>query len=199
MLRLNLNMLSPEKKKKLSSLITLAYIKDIAGILAIFASLVAISLLWSWNILAEKFGDLSANAVSITRETSDFSRDIRKINNIIHEINLAGVKHAVVMPEVAEAIEKTPADIVLGTIALNRETQSFEIDGIAASRDALLNFEKTLNTVGWLTRVSAPRSQLFKKNDVQFTIRAALKGIPVPPNYIAPTNIPRQTTAEENL
>ncbi|MFH2018733.1 MAG: hypothetical protein ABII98_01950, partial [bacterium] len=126
MMRLNLNMLSPERKKRLSRLIDLVFLKSILAIITLFVALVAIILLWGWQVLAEKFNGLSQNTVSITKETSSFSRDIGKINYTLREVSLAGNKYAPITPKLTEIINSIPSQIIINSINLSRETNSFE-------------------------------------------------------------------------
>ncbi|MBU0546252.1 hypothetical protein KKA13_03290 [Patescibacteria group bacterium] len=190
MMRLNLNMLSPERKKRLSRLIDLVFLKSILAIITLFVALVAIILLWGWQVLAEKFNGLSQNTVSITKETSSFSRDIGKINYTLREVSLAGNKYAPITPKLTEIINSIPSQIIINSINLSRETNSFETAGTAVNRDVLLNFEDKIKTISWLTEVSAPRSQLFQKDDVKFVVRAKLNGIPPAPNLPPSDNKP---------
>lgn len=184
-----INLLPERKKEGLEKLIKFLFCKEILEMILLVSTFLSITLLWSWLLLEEHFSDLSQSALSVNREFSHYNQDVRKINFTIKTLNASSLGFSPITTKIVEFINKLPADIKLNSLNFSRETGTFQISGIAKTRDGLLSFQKILQGLDWLDNVQSPTSQLFQKQNINFDIKAKIKNIPlIEPSTTNPKN-----------
>ncbi len=176
-----INLLSPAKKKKVRELVTFLFIKNLLGATVFVCAVLGIALLWGWLTLVDEFGKLSQSALLVNREFSSYNQEMRKLNRIIKNVNGSGHGYYVIAPALREIAQALPGDIKLTSMELDRAGQTLFMAGIAQTRQAFLGWQETVKKIPWLERVEMPTSQLFQKENINFEIRAALKGFPLLP------------------
>jgi len=185
MMALNLNLLSPAKRKGINELMSFIFIKNILELATFVVAVIAIFLLWSWTILINQFNNLSESAISVNKEYGSYAQEIRVINKTNRDINLAGQNYATTTPKFFELLKSTPADIVISAINFERDSGDLVISGTAKNRNSLLNYQTILKNISWLDNVVAPTSQFFQKENINFEITAKIK-MPTVKNTPAP-------------
>lgn len=171
----NLNLLSPFKKERLEKLVRFIFIKNILETALFIFALAAIALLWSWLLLVDEFNSLSQSSLIVNRTYSAYNQQIKQVNRLIRDINLASDSYLPLSLKILEFAKKLPPDIKLSAIELDRRAGTLILSGTAATRDGFLNWQETLRGVDWLMGVEIPASQLFQKENVGFQIKARLK------------------------
>ena len=177
MMNIHLNLLPVTKKNRLEYLINFLLIKDILELIILIASVLASALIWSWLFLEKDFADLAASAAAVNREYYTYNQDVKNINTLVKNINLANQNFVPITPKLKELISLLPNDIKLNSVQIDRRAQTLVINGVALTRSALLNYQGRLNEVSWITRVETPASQLFQKDNINFEFRAKLKNL----------------------
>lgn len=193
MMELNLNILSPTKKKKLSGIVNFIFIKNLLEIATFTTALMAIVLLWSWMTLIDSYKNLSESAILVNKEYGSYNQEIRAINKTLHEAGVAAQGYIPNLNPVLEIINIIPPDIIINAMEIDRETQTLIISGTAKTRDALLNFSDVIKKITWLEQTAAPTSQLFQKENINFEMKAKLKGFPILKKAVAPKIAPKVT------
>ncbi|MCX6779624.1 MAG: hypothetical protein NT034_00365 [Candidatus Magasanikbacteria bacterium] len=177
---INLINLLPERKKEgLEKLIKFLFCKEILEVILLVCAFLSMTLLWGWIILEDHFSALSQSALSVNREFSHYNQEVRKINFAIKTLNIESAGFTPLTPKVLDIINKLPSDIKLNSLDINRSSGTFQISGIAKTRDALLNLQSLLEKIDWLDHLESPTSQLFQKQDISFDIKAKIKNIPL--------------------
>ena len=81
-------------------------------------------------------------------------------------------------PKILEIAAALPPNIKLIGLDINRVNNTISLSGTAATRAALLNFQKVIRDIGWINGITAPNSQLFQKENINFEIHGNLVGLP---------------------
>ena len=177
MMNIHLNLLPAVKKNRLDYITNFLLTKDILELVILTGSVLAATLIWSWIFLENDFASLASSAAAINREYYTYNQDVKNINDLVRNINLANQNFVPVTPKLKELISSLPSDIKINSLQIDRPAQTLVITGTALTRAALLNYQDVLNKISWITTVETPASQLFQKENVNFEFRVKLKNI----------------------
>ncbi len=177
MMNIDLNLLPVVKKNRLEYIVNFLLTKDILELVILICSLLTAALIWSWNFMENDFIALAESANAVNREYYTYNQDVKNINDLIKDINLANQNFAPIAPKIKELINSLPNDVKINSIQLGRQGQTLVINGTALTRSALLNYQQILNGISWITQVETPASQLFQKENINFEFKAKLKNL----------------------
>jgi Tfp pilus assembly protein PilN len=177
MMNIDINLLPVVKKNRLEYIVNFLLVKDILELVVLICSVLAAILIWSWIFLEKDFATLAESAAAINREYYTYNQDVKNINNLVRNINLAGQNFVPITPKLKELISSLPYDIKINSLRVDHPAQTLIINGTALTRSALLNYQDVLNKISWITKVETPASQLFQKENVGFEFRAQLKNL----------------------
>lgn len=175
MIKLNINLLPPGKKERLKFLIKFIFSKEILELIIFTCSIIAIALVWSWLILQQSVIDITSASALVNKDYQVYNKDIRDINTLVKNINKASLEYQTISPRLIELINNLPANIKITSLSLDRQTQTLDLQGVAATREDLLNYQTTLKKIGWLEEVNTPVSKLFQKTDITFEFKTKIK------------------------
>lgn len=170
-----INLLSPEKRQHLKSMVFFQFIKGILEILLIIACVAGIVLLGAKTILENYFSDLTSTIVFIQSQHVKTNREVRDINAVINNLYIIQNDFKPItsfIPDIAEAV---PAGVVLNTMQINPENNTITLSGEANTRDNLLRMEENIKKINWIQSTDLPLSQLTKKDKIPFSLSAAMK------------------------
>ncbi len=177
MMNLNLNLLPVVKKNRLEYIVSFLLIKDILELIILISSVLAATLIWSWIFLENDFAVLAASAAAVNREYYTYNQDVKNINNLVRNVNLANQNFLPITPKLKELINSLPNDIKINSLQIDRQAQTLVITGTALTRSALLHYQDVLNRISWITQVETPASQLFQRDNINFEFKAKLKNL----------------------
>lgn len=186
---ITLNLLSPFKKKRLGQLIKFLFIKEILEIITFAVALLAVIHLAGFQILNNFLTDLSQSTTAINKDFSEVNREIARLNLLVRHTAAAGTRFAPLSPHIVRVIQLIPSDIKLNSFDINRATQELTLSGTAATRDALIRFQESIQKEPWIANASTPVSGLFQKTNINFEIKTKLLDIaPLSANNSNPWN-----------
>ena len=184
-----INLLPERKKESLEKLIKFLFCKEILEVVLLVSAFLSMTLLWGWIILEDHFTALSQSALSVNKEFSRYNQEVKRINYTIKNLNATRLGFSPLTPKIIDFINKLPSDIKLNSLDINRSTGTFQISGVAKTRDGLISFQTLLQKLDWIHQIQSPTSQLFQKQDIGFDIRARIKNIPLlEPEITKPRN-----------
>ena len=178
MLILNLNLLSPTKKKSNEYIVHFLFLKGILEISIFIITILAIALILSWKVLQEDFDYLSASAILVNKGSSTYNQEIRKINKINRNLVISGKNFQTILPRFLEIANLLPASVKLTTLQLNLLDNKLLISGTALTRDDLLSLQDNLKQITLIKTFTIPPAQLFEKKNVNFELHIELKNSP---------------------
>ena len=138
-------------------------------------------------MLSQTVNDLAAHSFSVNRDFTHYNQEIKQINTTFKQVALAAQEYVPLTPKILDIAQTLPPDIKLNTLTIDRTTNTLILSGTAKTRTALLSYDEQLATISWISSVSAPRSQLLQKENINFEIRASLKNFPALRNLTSPT------------
>jgi nitrogen fixation protein FixH len=175
MMKIKINLLSPQKQDRLQNLVKFIFSKYILEIVIFFTAIIAIMMIWSWLTLQESFTQLAVSSASVNKEYFSYNQDIRQINLIIENINKSSSQYQPTTPYIKEIMKNLPINIKLKTIFIDKKNKTVELTGTAKTRQDLLDYQEKLKEINWIDSVTAPTSKLFQKENVSFEFKTNLK------------------------
>lgn len=177
-MKLRLNLASPEKKRNLTVLIRYLFVKEMLEVIIFTLSLLAMMYIFAWFIVSDAMTDAVTSSLLVNRDAPPLNRDIQSLNHLTKNFVSSAESFSSLTPKVLELATILPDDIKLIGLDLDRRSNSITISGTAATRSALLNFQEVIGKVTWIKGVTAPNSQLFQKENINFEIHGKLIGLP---------------------
>ncbi len=178
MMKLHINLLSPEKKRNLTVLTRYLFAKELLELMIFTLSLLAMMYIFAWFIIAGAMTDAVTSSLLVNREAPLVNKDIQKLNRLTKNIIISAEDFMPFTPKILEIAAALPPNIKLIGLDINRVNNTISLSGTAATRAALLNFQKVIRDIGWINGITAPNSQLFQKENINFEIRGNLVGLP---------------------
>jgi hypothetical protein len=154
------------------------FIKEMLEFTILTVSMLAMMYLFAWWVITQAMADVVSSSLLVNRDTPPINRDIQELNRLSRNVNLSSQDYAQLSPLLFELSAILPDNIKLIAIDFDRQRNSVSFSGTASTRDALINFQKVVSEIKWLSGVSAPASQLFQKENISFEMRGTLQGLP---------------------
>ena len=172
---LSLNITPPELKKEIKLKLILKKIKNLFFVLLILFSFYSIFLLGLKLILQIHFVNTVAETSIVTKNTENYSREIRNINVQINSIEKIQNNFVVWSKFLTVLSNEKPIDITLNKISLNYDDNSLTLSGFSNTRENLLNLKSNLENCESLMEINFPLSNLLEKNNINFELSAKIK------------------------
>lgn len=189
MMLLRLNLISPEKKAKFTSLVRFLFIKETLELVILTCAFLAIVHIMGWIVLTGLLSDLARSSVLISNDVPPVNREIRTLNRQTRDVTFSGKGFEPLLPKLLELTQTLPPAIKLNTLNLDRQAGTVQLVGVAQTRADLLAYQKTIAAIAWIDKSTYPTSQLFQKENINFEMRGTLKNA-TPPVKPAPTRAP---------
>lgn len=186
MMVLNLNFLPKEKFNDIKTIKAIAWVNNFLRCSAVIQVAFVAFLTLMYFVLVEQSNMLTRRSQEISQSFTYYNQEVGAINKNIDMVSSAGRNFGLLTPRFWAITGSLPTDIQLKSIALSIESAgNMAISGVAKSRDALLNYEKELQKLPWVTKTILPTSQLLQKTDINFTIEIGTTP-PRPEEYFSP-------------
>lgn len=181
---LNLNFLPQKLYRNLKLYALLAWVKSVlrSSIIILFAF--DTFLLLIYFVLSEQTAMLEKRADELNQSYTYYNQRVEMINRHIAAVNQAGSNYGLLTPRFWSIISTLPGNIQLKNLNLSLEQNNrVVLNGIAESREALLQYEQILGKISWVEKVYLPTSQLLQKDNINFSIEISAKP-PTPDEYL---------------
>ncbi len=171
---LTLNIISRKLKREIKLKSIYQLIKIIFSILIIVISIYTIALLLGKLALQIHFVKTIDETSLVTKNTENYSKKIRNINNQLNSIdNIQNETTA--WSYLLEYFAKNVSDnIKFSQIKMNKRDKTVYLSGLAKTRDNLLSLKKILEDSNYFSNINFPIQNLLEKNNINFTINAQL-------------------------
>ncbi len=177
-MKLQLNLISPDKKKNLAVLVRYLFIKEMLEVTIFTLALLAMMYIFAWFVIAGAMSDAVESSLLISREAPPVNREIQNLNRQTRNIIISAETFSPLTPKIIELSASLPVDIKLIGLDLDRNSNSITLTGTAATRSALLDFQTVIEDISWIKGITTPNSQLFQKENINFEIHGKLVGLP---------------------
>jgi len=176
---MSINLLSPQKKKKLNEYKTIYTIKNIGYFVLLFLIIINLSIygtyLYLQNQLEQKESEINQLKSSITSEGEISINDIvDEVNEKISQAQNLQSDYILWSDYLSEFSLLVPQNITLNQIVIKQNNNSITISGQAPLRQNFLNFKNNLESSELLTDINSPISNLMKKENVIFSLTAKM-------------------------
>lgn len=173
---IELNLLSPEKKKKVNDIIRFVFMKSILELCVVLISLMGIITLMSQKILEDRFNQIALQTTLITSEHTPVGQKIKSINTRIRQIEYIQRPYHPLSIPFQKMREQTPKGVQWKSISF-QENGRVLLEGEANTRQELLEFRDALTKLPFVQQVEAPLSTIVSATHVRFTFTIILRPI----------------------
>lgn len=169
-----LNLLAPEKQKRLRHIVYVQFAKNSLEVVVFVISLSGIILLGAQSVLQGYFNDIADSLTSVNQKQEEKNHGIKDVNRLLAKTANIQSLYTVWTPIIADISSAIPPRIVLSGLQLDMTKRLFVFTGNAASRDDLLDLQKNLKRLPFIESAIVPLSQLTEKANVSFSITATV-------------------------
>lgn len=175
MIQINLNLLSPQQKRELKIKRIYITIKEMVMLVLLFTCISAILLLVSRYFLEEQLAMLMDKNATAIRVGEEINKKVIIINEKINNAYSIQQKFRHWSRLMIVIAEITPNNIAYNSIKIYPEKSMIELQGIAKSRQALIDFKERIGKNEFFSEIDLPLTDLLARENNSFTIRANIK------------------------
>lgn len=173
MIIINLNLLSPLKKKEFQQKLMFITLRHLLAVCFIITALCAMFLLGARLILQNSFNDIVAEGTLITKEYGGLNQKIRQLNKKIALLNQIQNEYSPTSDILLNFTTLVPEGVEISALFINKLNE-VKISGVARTRDGLLLFRQNLEKARVFANIDLPMPQLLTAEDIIFNITAQL-------------------------
>lgn len=178
MMPLKLNLLPPAKRNGFLNLAKYLFIREMLELAIFTLAILSIMYLFAWWVVTQAMTDVVTSSLLVNKEPPPVNKEVRELNRLTKAIIASGQDFYPLTPKLMEIVSTLPPTVKLIGVNIDRTNSSVTISGTAATRDALLEYQKVIEDIAWIKGITAPTSQLFQKENINFEIHGQLFGIP---------------------
>ncbi len=175
-----LNLLPPEKKKDLATEVSFSQVRK-GLVILLFSCVFCICLTVAVRVLLiQELQSIENDIENLTESLATQGNET--VEEIIKKINNKGLQLTKTQESYIEwsdtlyQLGQTPnSNIQIKSIQINRDDETFDIQGFAKNRDDLLDFKELLERLNFLENINSPISNLIKKEDITFQLTGNFK------------------------
>ena len=116
------------------------------------------------------YQEISSQNVLVTKNTDNYSKQIKEINKQIASIETAQKDSIAWPPLLAAVFNNVPNDIKLNSITFNKIDNKLNINGVAGTRTSLIELREFLENNKNFSVISFPVQSLIEKQNINFDI-----------------------------
>lgn len=175
MIPCRINLISPQKRQHLQTMVRFQFVKNILEIILIVTCVIGIALLGGEWVLGNYFSGLNITIASLQNRYADTNRTVKLINKKLEQIEFIQSKYRQITPLLPQITKALPDAINLTALNVDKKNKTMQMTGFAPSRGDLLEFQTQLEAADWVETVEIPVDQLTKKDNINFSFSVALK------------------------
>jgi len=175
MIPCRINLLSPQKRQYLQTMVRFQFVKNILEVILIITCFIGIAALGGEWVLESYFSDLNATISSLQNRYTGTNKEIRTINERLGQIMAIQKQYRPITPLLPEITAAIPNNINLAMLNIDLENKTIILVGFAPTRDDLLRLQAQLTNISWVENADVPVTQLTKKDNINFSFIVNLK------------------------
>lgn len=165
---INLNLLSYEKRREIEIKRGTRLVMFFATV-ALFIFTVAVTLILANVGLAKKISDMG-----VTGRSGELLERARNLNEKVIIMEKLQGKFIFFSDSILDFGENVTSGIQIENLVFDKAGQSLTANGVASTREDLINFKKNLETVGRFSEVEISTEDISSKELVSFELRASV-------------------------
>jgi hypothetical protein len=176
---LALNIIPEELKKDMVQKKLIRSTRVVLFCLSASTLIYAITLFGCRLILESHRKDISSQNVIVTKNTDNYSKQVKEINKQITAITEIQQNNIYWTPIIKVLFDNIPDDIKLNRVAFSKIDHSLSIAGVAGTRVSLINLRQYLENNNNFSVTSFPVQNLIEKQNINFDIKLDIKSFSV--------------------
>ncbi|MDP2692631.1 MAG: hypothetical protein Q8O88_03245 [bacterium] len=167
---IKINLLSPEKRKYLTRMVYVQFVKNTFISIVFVFCISGITLLGGQSVLQEYYTDVSASLALSGELHADKNKKIEAVNTIIKNVEAVQEMHNLWANKILRIGNSVPSGVILNSIILAKDKERINISGTAIDRDSLLELKENITKLEFVNDIEIPLGQLTEKEDIDFSI-----------------------------
>ena len=176
---IRLNIIPKETKKEIAFKDTYRSIVFILYLITISAVSYAIALLVCKTILQIHLDEISSQNTIVTKNTDNYSKQVKDINKQILAIEKIQAENIVWTSFIDYIFDNLNDDIKIARADFNKKDNSLTLNGLAGTRKGLIDLKQYFENNKNFTVLSFPIQNLVEKNNINFEIRLTINSFSI--------------------
>lgn len=169
---ININLISPEQKKKLEKQKMYGVISRSIAMIFIFIAIFSGLLVGSKYYLESRLDNILVKNATEINKIHELGQSIKQINGKIDAAKSTQSEYRRWSPLLLKLSLLTPAEIYFEELRIYQQENLIEIKGFAKTRNDLISYQKNLDNSGLFKKTELPLEALISKENNSFTIKA---------------------------
>lgn len=171
---LTLNLIPQQLKKEIKFKRIYSLFKKMNYILIIITIVIAITLLVAKLMMQNNFNKIVEQTTQVTKNSQSYNVKVRDINSRLNNVWKIQADFIAWSNLIEDLAERTPSDVAMFLININKEDASINLRGRADKRDDLLVLKENMENSAIYSEIEFPLQNLLQKENVNFNINAKL-------------------------
>jgi len=172
---INLNIISQELKKEINTKTIYLSYKNLLAIIFITLVLYTSGYLICLLVLQIHFMETVKDTTLITRGSENYTAQVKQLNSAITSVENIQSEYINWSYLLEFLHQLSDQDINISNINVNKEKEVISLNGMAATRDSLLQLKKKLEESNYFTEINLPIKNLLEKENISFDINTSFK------------------------
>ena len=170
-----LNLIPDHQKARMRKEKIFLLVHNVIGIFVVAVALISIFLIVSKTILTDYIYNLRGQTNLVSLASHGLQSDITQLDKKIVRGEFAQKNFIKWTALLSDLSGGAPAGLVLRQIYLSRDTRTFRLAGVAASRESLLLFKEIMLKHPAVESLETPLSNFLEKQNINFVFGGKLK------------------------
>jgi Tfp pilus assembly protein PilN len=172
---ISLNLLPPLQKANLRYDHTYLYLRSMVLVTLVATAIISGLLLSARLLLQDHYATLLTGSNLVNERNRGIDREINDLNQKLKQVETIQsdfVKWSSVLLGLSQTI---PSGVQVSYLNIEKGSRTFNLSGLAQTRDNYLQLKANLTALPYLEQVSTPFSSILRPTDVKFDLTAQLK------------------------
>lgn len=179
MLPTRINLLSPQKPEQLRRMIRIQFLKSMLELVLFVVCVIALTFVGGWKLLDGHGKKISVLVSTVSKQHAETNQRVNAVNAFLKQADSVQSSYMLFTPFLQSLTEQIPSGIRLTELTVRPGEKGVVMRGIADTRETLLALQQALVGLPFLHNVEIPLSDLVQKEQVTFSLSAALVVDPV--------------------
>ncbi|MGB0757126.1 MAG: PilN domain-containing protein [Patescibacteria group bacterium] len=170
MSKLSLNLLSPTERMESSLQWHYVIIKNVIFMILSVTFVIAVMLFGAKLILLNRLTEAEMQISLVNASLAGTNQKIANVNKDLRDIEKIQKEFVPWSESLWNVLTLVPNEIQVSSLRLSSDESTIYIDGIAQTRESLLEFQESLETAQFAENVYLPLASLLQKTDITFNV-----------------------------
>lgn len=170
---ITLNLISEKEKKTLKEKGFFIITKGVSSILVVAIIILAGVLFFDKMLLSENIKTIQSDindqeSIILHQQGNTLEQSIKELNSQLQTISGIQNGHTNWMSVIFDFAKLVPNNIQISSLTLDKDAKSFDLKGLAKTRESLLQLQSNLESSSQFTKIESPITNITEKDNITF-------------------------------